>query len=102
MSDTGSGAGAAFFFQPESDSSECDEREDLLAQLRQQDDVHRTLRQQILEEGERLDEFRELLAHMQKNGRFMRPAAAAAMHIAKGSEEMDMANKLAYENRWEN
>ena len=49
--------------------------EDLLEQLTRQDEVYRGLREEIARETEKGDEYRELLAQLQKNGRFLKPAA---------------------------
>ena len=49
--------------------------EDLREQLTRQDEVYRGLREEIARETEKGDEYRELLAQLQKNGRFLKPAA---------------------------
>jgi hypothetical protein len=72
-------------------------REDLEDQLRRQEEVHRQLRDQILQEREQLDEFKELLTQLQKNGRFVDPVASlGAIEFGIGDTEDE---SLATENR---
>ena len=49
--------------------------EDLRDQLSRTEEVYRGLREEISQEAEKGDEFRELLGQLQKAGRFLKPAA---------------------------